>query len=71
MLFIDVIPEHESAAPVTHELAFTAAREALVAACDDRTTSFPVVLGHGSSSENRFTVKAAATADVTGLQVGS
>lgn len=68
MLFIS---ESESAALVTHELAFVAAREALIAACDPATESFPVVLGHGSSTANRFTVKAAATAELAGLKVGS
>ncbi|CAO3431578.1 ornithine cyclodeaminase family protein [Azospirillum endophyticum] len=68
MLFIS---EATSAALVNHEMAFEAAREALIAACGDRSTSFPVVLGHGSSSTNRFTVKAAATAELAGLKVGS
>lgn len=68
MLFIS---ETESAALVTHELAFVAAREALIAACEPATASFPVVLGHGSSTANRFTVKAAATAELAGLKVGS
>lgn len=68
MLFI---PEEESAALITHELAFSAAREALMAACDGATTSFPVVLGHGSSAINRFTIKAAATTELAGLKVGS
>jgi ornithine cyclodeaminase len=52
-------------------MAFTAAREALVAACGDDATSFPVVLGHGSSKSDRFTVKAASNADIAGLKVGS
>lgn len=68
MLFIS---EMTSAALVSHEMAFEAARDALIAACDDGAVSFPVVLGHGSSSTNRFTVKAAATAELAGLKVGS
>lgn len=68
MLFIS---ESQSAALVTHELAFIAAHEALIAACEDATASFPVVLGHGSSADNRFTVKASATAELAGLKVGS
>ena len=48
------------------------AREALIAACAaPAAESFPVVLGHGSSTANRFTVKAAATAELAGLKVGS
>ncbi|MBK1838997.1 ornithine cyclodeaminase family protein [Azospirillum sp. YIM B02556] len=68
MLFMS---EATSAALVTHEMAFEAAREALIAACGDGSTSFPVVLGHGSSSANRFTVKAAAAAELAGLKIGS
>lgn len=65
------ISEAESAALVTHEMAFSAMRDAMVAACAPDTASFPVVLGHGSSDVNRFTVKAAATSDLAGLKVGS
>lgn len=68
MLFI---AEAESAALATHEMAYAAVREALIAVCEDGTESFPVVHGHGSRRENRFTVKAAAAADVAGLKVGS
>ncbi|OWJ66829.1 ornithine cyclodeaminase family protein [Inquilinus limosus] len=68
MLFV---AEAESAALATHEMAYAAVREALIAVCDDGTESFPVVHGHGSVRENRFTVKAAAAADVAGLKVGS
>ncbi len=68
MLFIS---EEESAALASHETAFTAMQEALAVACEAGTASFPVVLGHGSSKQNRFTVKAAATDDIAGLKVGS
>ena len=65
------ISEAESAALVTHEMAFFAMRDAMVAACDPSAATFPVVLGHGSSDINRFTVKAAATSGLAGLKVGS
>jgi ornithine cyclodeaminase len=68
MLFIS---EEESAALASHEMAFAAMQEALAVACEAGTANFPVVLGHGSSTQNRFTVKAAATADIAGLKVGS
>jgi ornithine cyclodeaminase len=68
MLFI---AENESSALVTHEMAYTAVREALIAVCDDSTTTFPAVLGHGSSATNRFSIKAAATSDLAGLKIGS
>ena len=65
------ISEEQSAALVTHEIAFAAAREALVAAAREDTRVFPAVLGHGSSPGNRFSIKSAATADAAGLKVGS
>jgi ornithine cyclodeaminase len=67
MLFIS---EEESAALASHEMAFAAAREALEVACEQGTANFPVVLAHGSSMQSRFTVKAAATAEIAGLKVG-
>ena len=65
------ISEEESAALASHEMAFHAMQEALAVACEAGTANFPVVLGHGSSKQNRFTVKAAATAEFAGLKVGS
>lgn len=64
------ISEDESAALVSHEMAFNAAREALVAVVDDAVI-FPAVLAHGSSPTNRFSIKSAATATFAGLKVGS
>jgi len=65
------IPEEESAALVTHELAFAAAREALIAAVAPGTTLFPAVLGHGTDEANRFSIKSGTTAEYAGLKVGS
>ncbi|MFC6792049.1 ornithine cyclodeaminase family protein [Methylobacterium komagatae] len=65
------ISEEESAALVTHEMAFEAAREALIAAVAPSTTLFPAVLGHGTDTANRFSIKSGTTADYTGLKVGS
>lgn len=62
--------EEESAALVSHEMAFDAAREALVAVVDDAVI-FPAVLAHGSSPANRFSIKSASTASFAGLKVGS
>jgi ornithine cyclodeaminase len=66
-----IVSEMESANLVTHDLAFDAAKEALIAACEEGTVTFPVVLGHGSSTQNRFSVKASATSELAGLKVGS
>lgn len=65
------IREEESAALVTHEMAFEAAREALIAAVAPGTTLFPAVLGHGTDTANRFSIKSGTTADYAGLKVGS
>lgn len=65
------ITEAESAALMTHELAYGAAREALIAAASPGAATFPVVLGHGSDPSNRFTVKSGADAELAGLKVGS
>jgi ornithine cyclodeaminase len=67
MLFV---PEAESAALATHEMAYAAVKEALIAARYEGAKTFPVVHGHGSDPANRFTVKASA-ADIAGLKVGS
>lgn len=65
------ISESESAALVSHELAFDAMKAALIAVCAPNSATFPVVLGHGSRSENRFTIKSAAGAELAGLKVGA
>ncbi|MFK0019733.1 hypothetical protein [Streptomyces sp. NPDC090798] len=64
------ISEAESAALISEELAFTAVREALIAAAAG-ADSFPTVLGHGSDAENRFTVKSTASRDLDGVKIGS
>ena len=67
---MNFISEEESAGLVSHAMAYEAAREAFVAAAAGASI-FPAVLGHGSSSANRFSIKSAATADFAGLKVGS
>jgi ornithine cyclodeaminase len=64
------VSEAESAALISEELAFTAVREALIAAAEG-ADSFATVLGHGSDSENRFTVKSAASRELAGVKIGS
>jgi ornithine cyclodeaminase len=65
------ITEAESSALVSHALAFKAVREALIAACLPVANSFPVVIGHGSARDNRFTVKSASNPELAGLKIGS
>lgn len=66
-----LISETESADLITPELAYAAVRDAFLATMTPEATSFPVVVGHGSDSTNRFTIKSATGADVAGLKVGS
>lgn len=66
-----LITEAESSAIVTPELAFAAVREAFIAAVASGAASFPVVIGHGSDPQNRFTIKSASGAELAGLKVGA
>lgn len=68
MIFID---EERSAALATHEMAFDAIREALIATSRNDAVNFPVVIGHASDAQNRFTIKSASNRDIAGLKVGS
>ena len=67
---MNFMSEDESAALVSHEMAFEAAREALIAVVDDAVI-FPAVLAHGSAPTDRFSIKSAATGSFAGLKVGS
>ncbi|MBS4431889.1 ornithine cyclodeaminase family protein [Pectobacterium punjabense] len=68
MIFIS---EAESAALISHELAYDAVREALLASSEPEALSFPVVHGQGSDPVNTFSIKASATSELAGLKVGS
>jgi ornithine cyclodeaminase len=62
--------EEESAARVSHAMAFDAAREAFLAVVDDAVI-FPAVIAHGTEATNRFSIKSASTSAFAGLKVGS
>ncbi|QIZ46260.1 ornithine cyclodeaminase family protein [Dickeya zeae] len=66
-----MINEKTSAALASHALAYEAVRAALIDAVHPATALFPVVHGHGSDANNRFTVKSGTTPDLAGLKVGS
>lgn len=68
MIFVS---EEESAALITHELAFSAIRAALIAAASQESRVFAAVLGRACDPVNTFSVKSGSTADITGLKVGS
>ena len=64
------IPESQSSSVVTHEMAFEAIREALIAACSQSSKVFPALIAHGSDVNNRFSVKSGATETLAGLKMG-
>ena len=66
-----LISEAQSAAIVTPELAFSAVRDAFIAAIAPSAVSFPVVMAHGSDPKNRFTIKSASGIELAGLKVGA
>lgn len=65
------ISEEESAALVTHELAFEAARQALVASASRQSWVFPAVLGRTHEATNTFSIKSGSSDDLTGVKIGS
>ncbi|MBF8460290.1 ornithine cyclodeaminase family protein [Klebsiella michiganensis] len=65
------ISEHESAALISHEMAYDAIRESLIAASKSETLNFPVVHGKRSNNVNSFSIKASSTSELAGLKVGS
>lgn len=68
MIFVS---EEDSARLITHQLAYTAVRAALIAAASEESRVFPAVLGRASDPANTFSVKSGSTPDLTGLKVGS
>jgi len=64
------IPEAETATLVTRELAFAAAREALIAAAADGVI-FPAVIAHGADPANRFSIKSGVVGGAAGVKLGS
>jgi ornithine cyclodeaminase len=65
------ISEEESAALVTPELAFEAARQALMAAASDQSGVFPAVLGRTREATNTFSIKSGWSDDLAGVKIGS
>jgi ornithine cyclodeaminase len=65
------ISEEESAALVTHVLAYEAARQALVAAASQQSGVFPTVLGRSREATNAFSIKSGWSGDLTGVKIGS
>ena len=68
---IRYLPEDLTKTLITRELALEATTAAYLAASDVHCESFPVVLGHGSDPQNRFSIKSAAAAHMAGVKIGS
>jgi ornithine cyclodeaminase len=56
---------------VTHELAFEAARLALMAAASKQSGVFPAVLGRSQDETNTFSIKSGWSDGLTGVKIGS
>ncbi|MBY6091519.1 ornithine cyclodeaminase family protein [Maritimibacter alkaliphilus] len=65
------ITEEQSAAAITHELAYDAVKRALVAAAGEEARLYPVVIGYASRPDCRFTLKSGADATLAGVKIGS
>lgn len=66
-----LMTEEQSLSLITHEIAYQATKDALIAAADDRSEIFPTVAGYGSKRDDRFVIKSGTTSQVTGLKVGT
>jgi ornithine cyclodeaminase len=64
------IPEAQSSAIVTHEMAFEAISDAFRVAGAPHSVVFPALIAHGSDPRNRFSVKSGATEALAGLKMG-
>lgn len=64
------IPESLSSALISHKLAYQAVRQAFIET-KQGGISFAVVNAHSHQQQNRFSIKSAASRDLTGLKVGS
>jgi ornithine cyclodeaminase len=66
------ISEEESRLRITHEIAFHAVKDALIAATVDvSSTIFPAVVAHAARKHDVFTIKSGTTSTISGLKVGS
>ncbi|ABZ77201.1 Ornithine cyclodeaminase [Shewanella halifaxensis HAW-EB4] len=63
--------EAQTAKLITHQLAYTAVKEAFIAAITDEATLFPVVNASGPQTDSMFSMKSASTATLVGWKTGS
>lgn len=65
------VSEAESTELISHELAYSAVRSALIMAATSTATTFPPVIAHGADVRDVFTVKAASGDLFSGVKIGS
>ncbi|WBJ94923.1 ornithine cyclodeaminase family protein [Shewanella sp. MTB7] len=63
--------EAQTAKLITHQLAYTAVKDAFIAAITDEATLFPVVNASGPQADSMFSLKSASTATLVGWKTGS
>ncbi|ABV86935.1 ornithine cyclodeaminase family protein [Shewanella pealeana] len=63
--------EAQTAKLITHQLAYSAVKEAFIAATTDEATLFPVVNASGPQTDSMFSMKSASTATLVGWKTGS
>ena len=63
--------EATTAKLISHQLAYTAVKEAFIAATTDEATLFPVVNAAGPQADSMFSMKSASTATLVGWKTGS
>lgn len=65
------LSEAQSAELVSHELAYTAVRSALIVAATTTASTFPALIAHGADDRDFFAVKAASAPEFVGVKIGS
>lgn len=63
--------EAQTAKLITHQLAYSAVKDAFIAATTDEATLFPVVNASGPQTDSMFSMKSASTATLVGWKTGS
>jgi hypothetical protein len=64
---VTFISESDSTRLISHESAFGAVRQALVAAASADANVFPAVIAHASAPRSAFSLKSGSTPELVGL----
>ncbi len=68
MIYLD---ENQTRQLITHGLAYSAVKDAFVAACGKEAVLFPVVNASGPQQNSMFSLKSASTPDLVGWKTGT